>query len=293
MKLIILIFFIVTFLDANPSILVINSNKNVEKYTQTLDAFKSNFKHPFEVLDISNMKAKEIKEYLYDEYPDMVYTIGAKAYRYTYSCIPEKKIFFSSIVNYKRLPMQYEEFGISNELHTGMQLTLIKSVFNNIKSISVIYSKYTKSLVDELIVNAKKLNIKILCKEVSKDSIKSIDFDKFLDESESIMIISDPVFLRYKDIVKKVLNDAEVLHKPIFSYHRMFLKYGAVLAITADNPTVGRQMAGLIERSLKNKKIKKVQYPSGTKVIFNKKIAKQLKIPYSSNINFLANEIIE
>jgi len=275
------------------TVLLINSSENVEKYNQTIKAFEKNFNKPFKMINIDKMKAKEIRDYLYDEYPDIVYAVGAKSYQYTYRYIPEKKIFFSSIVNWKRLPTDSNQFGISNELYGGMQLTLIKSIFSGIKSIGVIYSQYTKDIVDELKTNAVKLGIKLVSQKVTKETVNKVDFNKFLQQTEALIVISDPVLLSNQNVVESIFKTSQKLNKPIFAYHRLFIKYGATLAITVDNPTIGRQMATIITNALNNKKIQNIQYPVGTKVIFNKKVVNQLQIPYSQNIVFLANEIIE
>jgi ABC-type uncharacterized transport system substrate-binding protein len=52
-------------------------------------------------------------------------------------------------------------------------------------------------------------------------------------------------------------------------------------------------MATTITDYLQKQKISKVQYPIGTKVIFNKRVADKLGISYNENISFLANEIVE
>jgi putative ABC transport system substrate-binding protein len=289
------IFFILTislFLYAQ-DVLVIDSNSKVEKYNESVDAFVKNFHKPYKILNIGTMKSADIKESLYAQYPDIVYAVGSKAYQYAYKYIPEKKIFFSSIVNWKRLPKVDEMFGISNEIYSGMQLTLIKSVFPEIKSIGVVYSKYTKNIVDDLKQNANKLGIKILSKEVTIDSIKNVDLTTLVKHSESMLIISDPIFLSNQTLVEKMFKISSKYKKPIFAYHKLFIKYGAILSISVDNPTIGRQMASIITDCLDDKKIKNIQYPIGTKVVFNKKVAKKLGIKYSKNISYVASEIIE
>jgi len=274
-------------------ILIINSNDKVDKYNESIEAFTKNFHKPYTILNIGNMKNKDIKEYLYAQYPEMVYVVGSKAYQYVYRYIPEREVFFSSIINWKRFPKIDKRYGISNEVYSGMQLTLIKSIFPDIKSIGVIYSKYTTNIVTDLEKNAAKLGINIVSKKISKDSLDTIDLSKIIKNTEAMIIISDPIFLSNQKTVEKMFNISEQNKKPIFAYHKLFINYGAILSISVDNPTIGRQMASIITNHIEDKEIKNIQYPIGTKVIFNKKVADKLGVKYSNNISYVASEIIE
>ena len=99
MRVVFFIFMAIYCLNAE-TVLVVNSNSDVKKYTETVEEFSKTFNKPFKTLDISHKNSKEIKKHLYDEYPDIVYAVGAKAYHYTNEYIPEKEIYFSSIVDW-------------------------------------------------------------------------------------------------------------------------------------------------------------------------------------------------
>lgn len=292
MRLILLMAVFSLFLHAQ-KILVISSNSEVEKYKETIDGFGKNFDGPFTILDISKMSQNAIKEYLYDEYPDIVYAVGTKAYQYANKYIPERKIYFSSIVNWKRLPIGNERYGVSNELHSGMQLTLIKSIFRDIDTIGVIYSKYTKDVVADLSQNAKSMGINIVSKKIDKDSLKDERLDDILERTQAVLLIADPVLLNDEKAVKNLFDLSRKHKKPIFAYHELFIKYGATLAISVDNPTIGRQISAMIQSTLRCENIKKIQYPAGTKVIFNKKAAKEMGLKYSKNISLISTKVVE
>jgi len=292
MRLLLLISIFILSLQAQ-DVLVINSNVNIQKYKQAQDGFSESFKKPFKILDISKMKNSEIKEYLYDEYPDIVYVIGAKAYQYANKYIPEKKIYFSSIMNWKRLFSDADQYGVSHELHYGMQFTLIKSIFNDIKTVGVIYSKYTEDMIDDITDNAEKLGIKIVLKKVRSSSIKNESFDDILEQTQAMLIIPDPVLLSDDEVVKNLFRLSKDYKKPVFAYHELFVEYGAALITSVDNPTIGRQIASMMTAGMKNEKIQQIQYPAGTKVLFNKKIVQELKMKFNENISSIVTEVIE
>jgi len=290
-----LLFFISLFslLLHAQSILVINSNSNVKKYTEAVDEFGKNFNKPFKTVDISSMNNKEIKKYLYDEYPDIVYTVGAKAYQYANEYIPEKEIYFSSIVDWKKLSLKNNRYGVSNELHSGMQLTLAKSIFNNIKTIGVIHSKYSQNLVNDLRRDGGPLGITIRSVKIDEDSVNGIRFDDSIKQCDAMMILPDPLFLNNEEAVKAVFRVSKEYKKPVIAYHELFLQYGATLVISVDNPTIGRQIASMIESHIHNEVIEKIQYPAGTNIIFNKKEALLIGVDFNQESSSFVSEVLE
>lgn len=269
-------------------VLVLNSNNSIVKYKETVDAFTKEFNKPFTILDISNKSENMVKEYLYDEYPDIVYTVGAKAYQYAYKYLPEKNIYFSSIVNWKRLKHNNNTYGVSNELHSSMHLTLIKSIFTNIENIGIIYSNYTHNIVDDFQISSESLNINIVPLKINRKTIELEPFTDLINNVDAIIVIPDPILLNKQEVVKKLFNNSKKSGKAIFAYHEVFLKYGAVLSISIDNPTTGRQIANMIQNNNNN-----IQYPAGTKVIFNKKEAILQNILFNKNIGSFVNQVIE
>ncbi|EDZ63193.1 putative ABC transporter, substrate binding protein [Sulfurimonas gotlandica GD1] len=292
MRLLFLLLSFMLLIEAQ-EILVINSNAKIEKYKEAQEGFSKSINRPFKIIDIAQMKSAEIKEYLYNEYPDIVYAIGAKAYQYANQYIPEKKIYFSSIMNWKRLKMSDERNGISHELHSEMHLILIKSIFRNIKTVGIIYSKYTEDVMLDFAQNARKLGIEIVSYKVNKESVSNENFDELVKHTESMIILPDPILLSDDKIVKKLFKLSKEYKKPVFAYHELFIEYGAALITSVDNPTIGRQIAAMINAETKIQDIKEIQYPAGTKVLFNKKVVLELGIEYSDSITAIATEVIE
>jgi len=284
-----LLFIALSFLNAQ-KILVINSNAKVDRYHQVQDAFKTSFNHPATYLDISKMSEKEIRNYLYDFYPDMVYTIGTKAYQYAYKYIPEKKIFFSSIVNYERLSSTKRYFGVSNEMHSGMQLTLLKSFFPKMKSLSVIYSDYTQAIFDHYAKEAKALGIALIAQKI--DTPEMIDNAK-VTQADGLLLISDPILIKDEAKVKELFNQMKRHKKPVFAYHQLFIDHGATLVISVDADTIGRQIASMMHAFSSGNAFTPIQVPVGTTVIFNKKSADRLTTSYEPSALTVANKVVK
>jgi putative tryptophan/tyrosine transport system substrate-binding protein len=292
MRVLFLLTLLTFFLQAQ-TVLVINSNSNVKKYNDAVEEFGKNFHSPFKTLDISDKNTQEIKNSLYDEYPDIVYAIGAKAYQYANHYIPEKEIYFSSIVDWKRMGINDHHYGVSNELYSGMQLTLIKTIFSDVKTIGIVYSQHTQNMVHDLTQNGSELGIRINSIKIDKESVPSIAFDDFIGENDAILIIPDPLFIQNEKGVETLFASAKRGKKPIIAYHELFLHYGATLVISADNPTIGRQIAAMIDEGNTPDRGENVQFPAGTHIIFNKIEGEKIGIPISPDILSIATEIIE
>ncbi|RLA69789.1 MAG: ABC transporter substrate-binding protein [Epsilonproteobacteria bacterium] len=272
------------------TILVMNSNAKIDRYKSMEKAFSQDIKSDFKRIDIGNMAKDEIREYLYDIYPDRVYAIGNKAFQYASKYIPEKKIFFSSIVNYKRLKMGKKCFGVSNELHTGMKLTLIKSLLSHTKTISMIYSRYTKNVYESFKEEAKHVGIKVIGQKIDKDD--TFDMQK-LQSADAFVMIADPILLKDEKKVKELYSTLKKRKKAIVAYHPLYIKYGAVLILSVDTPTVGRQVASMIKSDMSGNTFVNIQTPIGSKVIFNEGLAKRIKLYYNKSALGIVNKVIK
>lgn len=289
MKILLFLTFFILNLYAD-KVLILNSNTNIEKYKSVQEEFIKNTKKPYEVLDISKLSPKEIKEYLYDEYPDIVYTIGLKAYRYANAYIPEKTIFFSSIINHNRLGISENRYGVSNEPHSGMHLTLIKSLFHETQTLSIIYSDYTKDLFENFKRSAANIGVKIIGEKITNDSFIEMQNMK---RSDGLILIADPLLLKDEQRVMKLFENMKKIKKPIFAYHDLYIKFGASLVVSADNPTTGRQIAHMMHLFNDKQEFIKVQIPMGTNVIFNKKMVESLGINYNIDALSVVNKVIQ
>lgn len=271
-------------------ILVLNSNAQVEKYDLLQKEFEKDFKGSHKVLDIGNMNVKEVKEYLYDEYPDIVFAIGAKAYKVANKFIPEKEIFFSGIINYKRLGISKKRYGVANEVYPGMKLTLASSFFGNMKKIAIVYSSYTQELFKEYKAIGSKMGLEIIGQKIDKDT--KIDKKKLL-QSDGFILTSDPILLKDKEILLGLLKTLQENKKVIIAYHELFLQYGASFIVKVDDPTIARQISSMIRQNLAKNGFEHIQNPMGTEVIFNKKLADSLGIEYNGFALSIVNKVIE
>ena len=91
-----------------------------------------------------------------------------------------------------------------------------------------------------------------------------------------------------------MFKESDARKVPVFSYHDVFTEYGAVLIVSVDNPTIGRQAAGIAMEVLSVGKMEeKVQSPAGSHIILNLKKVKEYGLPYKEEALGSVNQIIE
>ena len=87
---------------------------------------------------------------------------------------------------------------------------------------------------------------------------------------------------------------SDEMEKPVFSYDSAFASYGAVLMISADFPTIGRQAGSLAEEILANSQVdEKFQPPAGSSITLNLKKVEKYGISFNRDALDSVNEIIE
>jgi putative ABC transport system substrate-binding protein len=248
-------------------------------------------------IDLSNKKYKpaDIENLITDEQSDLIYSIGTKAYLAARKYSPEKSIVFSSVLNWMRLPLTEKTYGVSSELHAGMQITLFRYIFPEVKKIGIIYSKdYNEEWVAESRQEAEEMNIKIIDTPIS-ESVQTVPaLKELLPKTDAFWLISDPAIMSEKNILLEVLKQCDLSKIPVFSYHEVFAKYGAVLIISPDHQTVGRQAADIAgDLASGIKPDENVQFPAGSRIILNLKKIKEYGTEYSRDALESVNQIIE
>jgi len=97
-----------------------------------------------------------------------------------------------------------------------------------------------------------------------------------------------------KKMLMEVFKKCDVRKVPVLSYHDVFTDYGAILIVSVDNPTIGRQAAGIAKEVLSVGKVEeKTQYPAGSHIILNLKKLKECGLSYNEEALGSVNQIIE
>jgi putative tryptophan/tyrosine transport system substrate-binding protein len=288
--------------DSSPArgqgdIIVLNSDMSIDKYSLVHTEFKSKITNLKGEIDLGSKWIDEarIEKMVFETDPDIIYCIGTKAYQMAYKLARNKKLIFSSAINWHRLPMGKKTYGVSNELPQGMQLTMYRYFFPDVETIGVLYSEtYNKEWTDIALKSAKEAGIKIIDRPISKPDEVESALKKLLPKVDALWLTPDPVVLHEIELVNEIFKQTETARKPVFAYDKAFANFGAVLIISADISTMGRQAAALALDILAHQKItERVKNPAGSHIVLNMKKVEE----YGINLNIEAldsvNEIIE
>lgn len=278
----------------NRKVLIINSNASVEKYRTVQDEFKKALSVPVSEVNLENTGDEKMNS-LSLHAPDIVYCIGAKAYSAASRYFADKHIVFSSVLNYRRMDLTPKTYGVSYELHPRMPLYIVRSLFPTVKRIGMLYSKqFTRQWFESARDQAKELGLEITGRAVSDSGDTEPFLKQIITESDAVWMISDPIVMpeeKYLNIMLKICDEHK---KPVLSYNDMFVELGAGLVVSADDPTIGRQAAGIASELLSGTKPEdKVQFPAGSQIILNLKKIREYNLEYNQNALGTVNTVIQ
>ncbi|MBE9563175.1 MAG: hypothetical protein IMF12_09980 [Proteobacteria bacterium] len=274
--------------DKPEGILIINSDKSVEKYLIIQQEFEAELSE-IKVTGI-NLAEESLQDNLLN--PLLIYAIGSKAYSQASTKFKNKPLIFSSMINWRRFDITSNTYGVALELPAEMQLFMYSYLFPDIRNLGVLYSESHNSQWFDLAVSqAKEVGLSLYGKAVTNTTDVSQELEKILPKIDALWLISDPTILHNANQVQQIFDTTAAMKKPIFAYNTLFTKYGAILTIAADLPTMGRQAAYLAQNILDQSidEEEKIQLPAGSSVTLNLKKIRE----YGININHSALSSVE
>lgn len=278
-------------------ILALNSDVSIGKYAVAQEEFQKMLPDGVKTVDLGRKKwdGAAIEELLYDEDPDLIYCIGTKAYLLAHKYAGDIPIVFSSMINWLRLPRTDHTYGVSNELHAGMEMLLLRYVFPQIQKVGVLYSqKYTEEWFIQAQKDAVEMGFELVGQEVSEKKQVISRLAQLLKDVDAYWLISDPTLMTDKQDLFDILDICHHAHIPVFSYHEAFASFGAALTVSVDDPTIGRQAAGIAAEILSGAApAEKVQFPAGSYIVLNLKRVKEYGVSYNEDALGSINDILE
>ncbi len=274
--------------NAEKSVLIINSDKSVDKYATIQREFESTLEVKTIEVDIAGdrLSTDALQNHISSVRSPLVYAIGSKAYTLASTVIKNKALLFSSMINWRRFEVGSNTYGIALELPAEMQLFMCSYLFPEIRTLGVLYSEHhNRQWFDLAVSQANEVGLTLHGKTVDNSDETIPALKALLPKVDALWLISDPIVLYNTQTTQTIFAETAARQKPIFAYNTLFSKYGAVLTISADIPTMGRQAAGLALDILKQQTVdEKVQFPAGSQVTLNLKKVQE----YGIKINHAA-----
>lgn len=286
------------FAETTPgNILILNSDMSIANYSLVHTRFKSRLTNLKHEIDLGSKWTDEskISDAIRNADPDVIYCIGSKAYLLAHKLAENKRLIFTSLINWRRFPMGKNTYGISTELLPNMQLMTYRYFFPEIDKIGVLYSKdYNKEWFDITVKSAKETGITIVGKLVNRQDEIASNLKELLSRVDALWLIPDPVALPKIELVEEIFKESDKAQKPVFTYSDTFAGLGATFIISSDIPTIGQQAAELAVDLLSGKKLpEKVQTPAGSHIILNLRMVEKYKIKFNMEALDSVNQIIK
>ncbi|WP_051906518.1 ABC transporter substrate-binding protein [Methylomarinum vadi] len=279
----------------NDKLLIVNSDLSVQKYALMQEVFQAHNHYSATVINLADDSPDKASALIQDRRYQIIYTIGTKAYLLAREAAADKNIVFSSVMNWRRLPLTEKSYGIAQELPAMMQLMMFRYLFPDLSKIGVLYSKqFNEEWMSHAENEGREMGVEVIGKDIASSDELIPRLNELLGEVEALWLIADPMVLANKDSVAQIFSSSESQKKPVFAYSEIFIDFGAVLVISADIPTMSRQASVLVDSLVHDSPPpRKVDYPAGSHVILNLK--KQKRYPLRLNKEALGsvNQIIE
>jgi putative ABC transport system substrate-binding protein len=280
-------------------ILIVNTNTALQRYEKISTEFKNQLPKTayqwveFNIEDHENAES-DLEKIISQEKPDIIYCIGSKAYSISQKQAKDEILLFSAAINWYRLNISEKTYGISNELSPGQEMMYLRMFFPEIKKIGILFNhKFNQEYIETVKKEAAALNIEIIDQQINDGSEINATLNELLPKVDLFWMISDPIILENKDSVMQIFQAAKQQHKPVYSYSDIYLKYGAVLSVSADAATIGRQAARLVmSLDESNSTTNNVKFPVGTTISLNMCVIDELKINLNKEALSQVNQLI-
>lgn len=271
MKILVILLLSICSCEAS-DILIVNSDRNVEKYVTIEKEFKKNFS-----TDIVTVSPEEYDASIS---PEVVYCIGTRALT-----VVQKngynKIVFSSVLNWRQVSGK-STFGVANDLHIGMQVTLFKYFFPKLNTIAVLYNeRYNAATVEISVQEAAKVGITAVPHHVNKPE----DLETVISsvKEDAIWLIADPIVIANKHSIETLFKQSDANKIPVFSYTDAFSK-NSVLVLSSDTSTIARQASIIADQLMVGEHVIPITDPAGSNILLNRRLLKK----YGLQVNVLA-----
>jgi putative tryptophan/tyrosine transport system substrate-binding protein len=268
-------------------VLIVNTDANIPYYNEIASEFKKALpKNTYALVEFDlkthNNPEYELQELIQNTQPKFIYCIGSLACLSSKNYSVNQFLILSGAINWEKLELNNETYGISNELEPEQEITLLRIFFPDIKKIGILYSEKNNAEYLMKIKQASHIfNIEIVAVPIDETDEVNSALTELLPNIDLLWLIADPLVLGSDDkSTTEILQLSKQQHKPVYVYKDVYIKSGAALSISADATTIAQQAVELVN-SLQNGKIPhpQIQFPAGSHITLNKCVFDTLKIP--------------
>jgi len=225
----------------------------------------------------------KFREILEDDFTLFI-AVGPRALSYLLQQKITSHIIYGMIVHPELFIKGYNSnvSGISLNIFSLTQLTVIKQVFPGIRGIGVLYDpENNEHWFNSARILARANNINLIPLEISDNHMIQSVLDEKTNNIDAVLFIPDATVIS-TTVIKHAIKQLLSKKIPAIGYNSFFSESGAVLSFVIDYREVGKQVANQANSFLKGKK--KLSVGATFKVSLNQKVIQLLGLKIGSNL---------
>ena len=185
------------------------------------------------------------------EKPDIILTIGVLAATVAKDKIGNVPIVFCMVINHERFHLSAPNItGISTEIAIEDQLKGFQSVLGPFKNMGVIYDpSKTGSIITNAEKKMKDADMNLVKFQIGSSKEVSEAMENLIGKIDALWLLPDSTVVTREsfDLIKSTTLENRI---PLLCTSDVFVKAGALAAVSSDYNYVGRQAAGLAGKIL-------------------------------------------
>jgi len=287
------------YAHAEETVIVIKS-QDLSAYNEAVKGFQDEcLKNNITIKSIYDLNGKmkvgqKIVRKARKQKPDIILAIGVLAATVLMEKVDDIPIVFCMVINHERFQLTEPNItGISTEISIEDQLRGFKSILGPFKSLGVIYDhSKTGNIIAKAENIIKDADIDLVKYEISSSKEVSEAMESLIGKIDALWLLPDSTVVTKKsfDVIKFSTNENRI---PLLCTSDVFVKAGALAAVSSDHKDVGKQAAELARKILEQRTPCSlgIVFPDHFKLTVNTDTAKMLgleleTIQEDTKINF-------
>ncbi|MCP4272185.1 MAG: hypothetical protein GY781_09490 [Gammaproteobacteria bacterium] len=264
---------------------IVIKSQNLSAYNEVVKGFQDEcFKNNITIKSIYDLKGKmktgqKIVRKVRKQKPDIVLAIGVLAATVAKEEIEDISIVFCMVINHARFELTEPNItGISTEIAIEDQLKGYQSILGPFKNMGIIYDpSKTGNIIESAEKKAEGTGINLVKYEIDSSKEVSQAMENLIGKIDALWLLPDSTVVTKKSfgLIKSTTLENRI---PLLCTSDVFVKAGALAAVSPNHKDVGRQAAELARKilELSTPGSLGIVYPDRFKLTVNTDTAKKL-----------------
>lgn len=264
-----------------PKILIVRGSNN-PAHELAIRGFKEEIKAELAETNLGDFKNK-----MQAFQPQAVFAAGTDALHMIQKAKPQIPVVFTNVPRGETSGMKSSNIGgIYLEIPFESQFSFLTAVLPKARKVGMLYSKDAGQSLAE---DAKRVGNEYGLEIVARSLEHPDDLEDALNRMNDIDVF-------WMTLDKSVVNSSEMFQEllqlttrkgiPVFAYHEALVEKGALLSVSSNFETMGKQAAELMQKILLKPRVDTVPavFPTLSKLAINLSVAKKLKVDLNPSV---------